>query len=96
MEQNKTPINPTDPKRTNKLKLVWGLICLIGPSALFIASLLLYAGVNLLLGSAGSGQSTVSVIVNVSLYIVGLLAVLTWLPGIVIGIILLATRKKVH
>lgn len=92
MEQTQTPDNTADQKRTNKLKLVWGLIGLIGPTALVIVSLLAYAGLNLLLGTS----SPISTVINIALYIVGVIAILSWLPAVVIGIVLLATRKKVQ
>ncbi len=111
-------------KRSNHLKLVWGLVCLIAPTAIFIGALLLYAVSNFIFsgmapasepcpsgpGSIASGicradtedpalfaqDSPVKSIINVFIWLAGLLSVLTWLPGIIVGIILLATRKEVH
>jgi len=88
-------------QRTNKLKLIWGLISLIGPTALIIASLLLYAIFNYFYGMTagssdelfGAAPSPFMTLINILLYIVGMISVITWLPGIVIGIVLLATRK---
>ncbi len=97
------PVSPTasvDPTRRNKQKLVWALICLIGPTALLIATVLLYAVVNLIGGASGQhasafGQpSLAEQIVNIVLFLIGALVVLTWLPGVIIGIILLASRKR--
>lgn len=39
-------------------------------------------------------QSTATTAVNVVLYVIGILAGIAWLPGIIIGIILLATSRK--
>ena len=44
---------------------------------------------------SASGASSPNAIVNILLFLIGGLAVLTWLPGIIVGIILLATRKSV-
>ena len=91
-------------RRSNKKKLVWGLICLIGPSVLLVVSLTAYAVINFMVNtnaSAPAGDSLsadtnpIAVITNVMLFIVGSITVLTWLPGIIIGIILLASRKPV-
>ncbi len=89
-------------KRTNHLKLVWGLVCLIAPTALLILTIIIYAISNFvtsttstpvssddLFGSTGPGHT----IVNVLLFLMGALVTVTWLPGIIVGIILLATRK---
>lgn len=103
--------------RSNKRKLIWGLVCLIGPTALLIAVLLFYAIANFtfasmtpppdpsgvactndpLAGVCAPGSNyeepTSKAIINIILLILGLTATLAWLPGIVIGIILLTTRK---
>ena len=71
-------------------KLVGGLWLLISPSALLIATILLYAIVNFV---AGGTNTTVAAVFNIFLYLLGVIGVITWLPGIVIGIVLLATRK---
>ncbi len=44
---------------------------------------------------AEAGPSPLHTIGNVLLFLVGAIAVMTWLPGIIIGIILLSTRQKV-
>ncbi|MBC7512116.1 hypothetical protein H7142_00430 [Candidatus Saccharibacteria bacterium] len=119
-----TPETSETVKKANKRKLIWGLICLIGPTALIVISLLLYAVINFIIAtsapevaecppagvdsiamgacaSEGKDQalfekpSPVSTISNVVLFLVGAISVLTWLPGIIVGIILLATRKPV-
>lgn len=90
-----TTITNTDTatiERTNKLKLTWGIICLVAPTALILLSIILYAIVQFV---AGDSLSTVRTISNVILFLTGAVAVMTWLPGIIVGIILLATRRKV-
>ena len=92
-----TPEQQAAIRRSNKLKLTWGLICLIAPTALIIFSIIIYAIFNFVFSSldSASGASSPNAIVNILLFLVGGLAVLTWLPGIIVGIILLATRKSV-
>ncbi len=81
-------------EHTNKLKLIWGLIALIGPTALIIISIVVYAVVNVTIASTG-GSSGISTVANIILFLVGAVATLTLFPGIIVGIVLLATRKKV-
>lgn len=88
--------------RNSKLKLIWGLILLIGPSLLLIITIVLYALINFIAPGSATGAdsgmfaqpSIAERIVNVVLFIIGTVVVLTWLPGIIAGIILLATRNK--
>ena len=94
-------------QKANKLKTTWGIICQVAPTALVIVSILAYAILNFIAGSqettqlasdslfAETGPSPLRTIGNVLLFLVGAIAVMTWLPGIIIGIILLATRRKV-
>ena len=106
-------MNPTQPTqsneaiaKSNKKKLIWGLICIIGPTALLIVSILLYAVINFFVAQSGSptideitgetARSTGQIIANVTLYLIGAATVVTWLPGIIGGIILLATRKPLQ
>lgn len=105
-----TPIAPpTDDfaaVRASKRRLIWGLVWLIGPTALLIVTILLYAIGNFIAGSAApspsdsaelfSQPSIGTRIINILLFLVGGVTVLTWLPGIIIGIVLLTTRKKPH
>lgn len=88
-------------RKSNKRKLIWALICLIGPTALIVISLIAYALVNFLtmstVGVSDEGFGVTSpfhTIVNVLLFLAGAVAVATWLPGIIGGIILLATRNR--
>jgi len=93
----------THVSKKSKTQLTWALICLIGPTALIIISILLYAIVNFIVGSTAQPspsdadlfvqQSPVHTISNIVLFVVGAISVATWLPGIIVGIILLATRK---
>jgi len=77
---------------------------LIGPSALLVMAFLGYALLNLIAGSAVEPSATQDELfgqeptwkpfVNILLFLAGLVTILTWLPGIIVGIILLSTRKK--
>lgn len=104
MQQPAQPQPTSDPRiaRNNKLKLIWGLICLLGPTALIILAILLYALINFTINTSvpdtGSADlfaepSPAQTIGNIVLFLTGAIAVLSWLPGIVVGIVLLATRK---
>ncbi len=86
-------------RRSNKLKLVWGLICLIAPTALIIISILVYAITGFVFSSITSASDpsyapSPNQAVNILLFLISAFAALTWLPGIIVGIILLATRKR--
>ncbi len=78
----------------SRTKIVWGIVCLVGPLALIVVSVLLYAIISLIPGGAQSDESVVRTISNVILFIVGAFSVATILPGIIVGIILLATSKN--
>lgn len=92
-------------KKSNKRKLTWGITCLVGPTVLIILTIMLYAAANFLFFSAAPETSADSdlfaqpspaqAIVNVVLFLVGAFSTLTWLPGIIVGIVLLASRKPV-
>lgn len=93
------PVTPQDAaaiQKSNKQKLTWGLVCLIGPTVLLIGSLLLYAIINFIFsGSPTDETGPLKTIINVILFLIGVVVTLTWLPGVIVGIILLATRKSV-
>src|SRR6478752_5607220 len=81
------------PARRDKRQLVWGLICLIGPTALIVVSILAFALANFI-GSMATGPEAFNTspplaakLINVILFIAGALSVITWLPGVIIGII---------
>lgn len=80
-------------EKSNRTKLIWGLVCLLGPTALFFASIIIYTVMAIF--TAGGGTSAASTIANVIGFLIGAVVVLTWLPGIIVGIILLATRQKI-
>jgi hypothetical protein len=92
--QHSAPIN----KMTGRTKLA--LLLLIGPSALWVIVFILFAVTNFVFTSTLSdigvdaGTSVINTIVNVILYLVGVVAFITWLPGIITGIILLATKPQ--
>ena len=96
-----TPEQAAAVQRSNKKKLLWGLVCLIGPTALIVIAILGYAIANFVAGSVAptaEGEllpqpSAGSTIVNVFLFLVGAVFALTWLPGIIIGTVLLAKRQ---
>lgn len=96
MQPNQLQPTPNDIARLNKKKLVWGLICIIGPSALLVVSILSYVATRLMISPGDIEVVDASIgraIVNIILYLVGVVATLTWLPGLIVGIILLATRR---
>lgn len=67
---------------------------LIGPTALLIVTFILYAIVNLINGNdVNATLDALNVAVNSLLFIAGVISVLAWVPGIVIGIVLLVTKK---
>ena len=102
-----TPVDAAKIKKTNKVKTTWAIICLVGPTALIVLSVVLYAVFNFIAGSqetasiasntlfSEAGPSPLRTIGNILLFLVGIISILTWLPGIVVGIVLLATRKRV-
>lgn len=79
-----------------------GLWLLIAPTATIILSFVAFAVVNWIASTttpAPAGDTLFnetpmwSTIVNVILYIVGVVGVISWLPGLIVGIVLLATKK---
>lgn len=94
-------IQPVQSATKSKKQLVWGLVCLFGPTVLIVVSILLYSIINLIFGATATSDgdlfgdsSPAKTILNVILFIIGAFSVATWLPGIIGGIVLLATRKK--
>lgn len=92
-------------RTTNKRKLIWGIICLVAPTALLIVTILAYAIVRFIVDSTSmtpaDAETLVAIsspawatVLNVVLYIISAISVITWLPGIVVGIILLSSRKS--
>lgn len=89
---------------TNKLsgRTKGALWLLIGPTALLILTFALFALTNWIsvstmqaptAGELFGSQPVWVPIVNVILWLVAVLSFIAWLPGLIIGIILLATKK---
>jgi hypothetical protein len=75
-------------------RTVGALWLIIGPLALLIVTFFLYALMNWITGTPiDDTLSTLQVILNVVLFIVGLVSILTLVPGIIIGVILIVTKK---
>lgn len=92
---------PASTKMTGRTKLALWLM--IGPTALFIGAFLLLIIGNFIVSAtatpAAAGEliatrSPVTTILNIFVFLAGAITVLTWLPGLITGIILLATAKK--
>ena len=99
-DQQPTIVPPEAPRASSHKKLA--LTLLIGPTVLFVVSILAYAIVNAIVGSAEPSpsstdlfapQNPITAVVNVILFLVGIVGILSWLPGIIIGIVLLAKKK---
>ena len=83
------------------------LLLLLGPTALFILTFVCFSLINLFFGQGIPDQDAalnpnpespliapnMLSVLNTLLFTGSVIAVLAWLPGIVIGIILLATKK---
>lgn len=87
--------------KSNRKRTVLALWLMIGPTALIIVSIILYAVANFITSQVApeSGElfaepTVGSAIVNIILFIIGAISVITWLPGLITGIVLLATKKK--
>ena len=83
-------MQPTVTPRPKRTTLV--LVLLIGPTALLIITFILYAISNLAFGVETTPQPVGAVVVNIILFLTGAVGVITWLPGLIAGIILL-TKK---
>jgi len=66
---------------------------MIGPTALLIVTFMLFAMTNWVVSSFAP-VSIATTIINILLFIAGSVSMLTWLPGLIVGIVLLATAKK--
>lgn len=93
------------PKAANHKRTAIILWLMIGPTALFIGTLLLYGVVNFALiatapeliengGDPFSEPNPVRTVINIILFTIGAASTAAWLPGLIIGIILLVTGKK--
>ena len=86
--------------KSSHKRTVLALWLMIGPTALIVVAILLYAIMNVMFAQATptgddlfAEQTAGQTIANVVLFIVGAISVITWLPGLITGIILLATKK---
>jgi len=67
---------------------------LIGPTALLTLALLSFVLTNWAFASlAGDAGGVGASLMNVLIFLFGLIGFITWLPGLIIGIVLLATKK---
>ena len=95
-----TPTPAPKKRMTGRTKLALWL--LIGPTALLIVTFILFAisnfiasiaaPVNTAPGELFPEQSTSSPFINIALFLVGSISVITWLPGLIVGIVLLASK----
>ena len=108
IEQPQPPQTPIVPKKkSTRTKLALWLM--IGPTALSVFALLGYALLNFGISSITQSSATECVadtcdlfppssplqtIANVLLFLAGAISFLTWLPGMIMGIVLLATKPK--
>ena len=88
-------------KMTGRTKLALWLM--IGPAALLIVSFIGYAIINWIFMSAPAAtdstglftaESPAKVIFNIIFFLTSVVGIITGLPGLIIGIVLLATPKK--
>lgn len=95
METPQVQATPAQPKKS--ARTIWAIVCLAGPTALLVFTFVVFAVVNWTLGSVSPGTYAdgpimVRTIINIVLWFLGVIATLSWLPGIIVGIILLATK----
>jgi hypothetical protein len=71
----------------------WGVILLVGPFALLIILALVQFIFRFIFGSVagGSGGDALILVINIISLIVGVVAVLGFIPSVIVGIIFLAT-----
>jgi hypothetical protein len=87
------------PRKSIDKRTLWAIIALAGPSVLWIITFIIAAATNLAFASiidtsAGfDSYYPAQVALNILSFLLGAIAFLTWLPGIIIGIVLLETRK---
>jgi hypothetical protein len=91
LNQPVQPANPSTPPRPSPRKKVAPrtrliLSLMLGPVVLFALTFIAYTIVNLTVGFIPA--------VNTFLYIIGGIAVVAWLPGIIAGVILLIKQPK--
>jgi hypothetical protein len=107
-QEEQHPLQPIDPpyvepvvaESPKKSKKRLALILIIGPTVLFVAAIIISALSNLFFSAQISeselfGQVPIGkTILNIFSFLFGAIAILTWLPGLIIGIILLTKQSK--
>lgn len=97
-----TPQHTAQPK--NRTKII-ALLLILGPTLLIVSAFALFALTNLVLNptfwptpdSELVAPTPLGItIVNVTLFIMGSTGVIAWLPGIIIGVVLLSKAAKKH
>ncbi len=100
--------HPVQTKLSKRTKVALWLM--IGPTALIIVSLMAHAIINIVMGVVPpdqdpsqnpnlfiSSETTVaSMILSALFSLIGVVSFLAWLPGLITGIVLLATKKPTH
>lgn len=81
----------TQPHKKMTQRTMWGLILLIAPSALGILALIMSFVTNYYIDSS---DNTTESIMRIVFMIINIIVSITWLPGVVVGIILLATKPN--
>lgn len=79
------------PHKKMTKRIIWGLVLLIAPSALGILTLLMSFVVNYYIDL---DDDTADSIVQIVFMLLNIIVSITWLPGVVVGIILLATKPN--
>ena len=89
---------------SNRKRTVIALWLMIGPTALIVACIALFAISNFISEQVAPGPDLSTdmfgaptlggMLVNLVLFILGATAVAAWLPGLITGVVLLATKKK--
>lgn len=100
--QHQTAPNNISISEHNRKRTRVALWLMIGPGALLVSTFVLSLILAALLsgqqpqgttGLPSSDSQSVRALVNIIVFIAGALGVLTFVPGLIVGIILLATRK---
>jgi fatty acid desaturase len=99
-----TPTHDVASQKKVSKRTITALWLLIAPTALWIFIFIAFAISNFILGEFNTGinsgdsvaQSVVILVMNVRIFILGVIAFISWLPGIIIGIVLLATKPDTH
>jgi hypothetical protein len=95
--QLQQPVVTEAPRKSHKKLALW---LIIGPTALFILAIVLSILSGLIFnGSSSDGglfgdTSPLRTIINLFFFLSMLISIITWLPGLIIGIVLLAKQSK--